>query len=197
MQSAKVLLSSTAIVTLSSALAGASAGHPVTMREAYTLTASAAKKWHADAGLYEINSADLAGVTNSQEGLDGRRRVWYVDYYSKSAQKHFVLRVEDGRVIPKSIGVNPFLHDFIQPADIPDTTKLARLALSKGLKPSNSVAFGLHFDIGEELVDSANQPVRIQVYGRPGGVSTASVNGGGSLTRLVFDTSSNLVEGGR
>lgn len=188
-----------AALLLSAARAGGAGPRPVTMRQAYDLTIAAAKKWRPDVGLYEINSADLAGVFNPREGLDGRRRVWYVDYYARSAQKHYVLRVEDGRVIPKSIAVNPFLHDFIKPADIPDTAKLAKLAINQGLKASKNVAFGLHFDIGEELLDSPNQPVRVQVYGRPAspaGVSVSSASQGG-LTRLVFDTQGRVVEAGR
>ncbi len=67
------------------------AAGPVTSKVAYDLAFAAAKKWQADALLF-----DLSSLANAPVDTEGRSSMWSLKFFSKKANKVFIVTVANG-----------------------------------------------------------------------------------------------------
>lgn len=69
----------------------AQAAGPVTSKVAYDLALAAAKKWQADALLF-----DLSSLANAPVDTEGRSSTWSLKFFSRKANKVFIVTVANG-----------------------------------------------------------------------------------------------------
>jgi hypothetical protein len=143
----------------------ATASKPVaiSMAEAYRIAKPKALEWSPNARLYQLNSADTLENTESQQGLDGTRNVWYIEFAIPDTERHFVVRVSDRTIEKTEQFRNPTLwpgYDELPPINM---GKVLATVKAKGLQPGTFTAFGYHYRL---LYVDEIRGVEFWVYGQ-------------------------------
>lgn len=189
----------------------------LTLREAYEIALPLAQEWSPDAGLYRAHSADVEGDPNPQAGIDGKRRHWYLDFSKPelvgfgnsgtNIETMFYVEVLDGKPVRADSGFDPVDWGLIAPEEIPDSAALVAKAQKAGLVPSDSFAYGYHFDLFRNesqvmgqpgLLDAPKGAVFLEVTGRraPGVLpkEVAEAPGAAGLSYLYFTPQGELTK---
>lgn len=119
----------------------------LSMADAYALAKPEALSWDSRAKLYWMNSVDVAHDVSSEQGRDGTRRKWNVEFVVPSTEQHFTVVIYDGQIAKVTAFTNATLWEpfdelpAIPMVDVLETVKAI------GLEPSTNVAFGYHYKL--------------------------------------------------
>jgi hypothetical protein len=117
----------------------------LSLAEAYNLAKPRALTWDSRARLYEMHSADSKDVIDSNQGLDGRRASWYVDFVIPDTTRHFFVFVSNGEVAAEREAQNPTLWTPFEELPAIAVADIMATARANGVQRGTSKGFGYHF----------------------------------------------------
>lgn len=145
------LLVSAACLMLGSPWVARSAGYravrSLSMADAYALAKPEALSWDSRAKLYWMNSVDVAHDVSSEQGRDGTRRKWNVEFVVPSTERHFTVVIYDGQIAKVTAFTNATLWQHFDDLPAIPMGEVLETVLTMGLEPGTNVAFGYHFKL--------------------------------------------------
>ena len=69
----------------------------LTLKEAYNLAISQISE--EDVYLYTMTSADIENMVDEEDGLNGQRRFWNLDFNKLNSTEHYIFQIQDGKIM--------------------------------------------------------------------------------------------------
>jgi hypothetical protein len=125
----------------------------IDLKQAYNLALESVKKENSKAILYFITSADEVNQTDFEQGRDGRRNLWNIDFVVPDSEQHYVVSIKDGKVV-KCESVKSAIDQnrlYLDVKHLPDTNKVINNVINKyDINPGRNWAFGYHFSYSKQ-----------------------------------------------
>lgn len=135
---------------------------PVPMAEAYNIARLRAMEWDRSARLYQMNSVDLEGNLDYQQGTDGRRTKWTLDFVIPGTERHLGIDITNGAVTAVTEFRNPTKWEGYDSFPEIPMGRVLKATKEQGVNPGKTVAFGYHFRL---LYIDPVRGVELLVYG--------------------------------
>ncbi len=119
----------------------------LTLKEAYNLAMNQIEE--DEVYLYTMTSADLEGIFDLKDGLDGKRRFWNLDFNKLNTTDHYIFQIQDGKIVTQVQvpGLNVGEEKLIEDSEILiDSFEALRISSENyEINPGVEWALGYHF----------------------------------------------------